>query len=133
MVESALLTTCQDKRNISWNEFYEDLNNLAAILPKNKHVWGVPLNGLIIASLLCKIRKDLRLYIQNRPYNYCEGKNNLIILDDISDTGNTLKKYKSHGMLATIHLRHSSLVIPDYYVKKEDSDKYLIYPWEVSE
>lgn len=55
-----------------------------------------------------------------------------LVVDDISDTGNTLNGAKSLGYVhfATLHWHHQSIVKPTWYVW-EKKDDWIVYPWEV--
>lgn len=63
----------------------------------------------------------------------------VLIIDDVSDSGNSLlvvKKYvegkgASEVKLATLHHKPWSLFKPDYYA--DEVDKWIIYPWEPRE
>jgi hypoxanthine phosphoribosyltransferase len=75
----------------------------------------------------------------NVPYIETIDKVNedVIIIDDIADTGKTLKKYKSHPIAeknyyVTIHEHEQSIIKPDYSVINK-GDKWIVYPWETEE
>ena len=60
-----------------------------------------------------------------------------LIIDDIADTGETLKKYKKHPLseksfIITIHEHEQSIVKPDFSVV-EKGDKWIVYPWETED
>jgi len=65
----------------------------------------------------------------------------ILICDDISDTGKTLKEtydYYSPNhsavLTVTLHIRESTTFAPTFAGRTvKDSDGYLIYPWEVSD
>ncbi len=67
-----------------------------------------------------------------------EGKV-ILIVDDVADTGHSLKVGKDHvaGLLprrlkiATIYKKPWSIITPDYYTK--ESDAWIIFPWEQAE
>ncbi|MEM0340804.1 MAG: phosphoribosyltransferase [Acidilobaceae archaeon] len=65
----------------------------------------------------------------------------VLVVDEVADTGKTLaevvKALKSIGVLeartAVIHLKSSSIYIPDYYVEKLDKWVWIFYPWSLIE
>ena len=67
-----------------------------------------------------------------------EGKR-ILILDDVADTGKTLKLVRDHLLdkgagevkIATIYYKPWSIVRPDYYEKK--TRKWIVFPWERKE
>ncbi len=75
--------------------------------------------------------------IQPLPINL-NGKR-VLIVDDVSDTGTTLKIIVDHlnsmgakeVKVATIHYKPWSECEPDYYIEK--TTKWIVYPWEYHE
>ena len=61
--------------------------------------------------------------------------NSPLIVDDVVDTGETLKYVKRilpFAKSATLHYKpNSSTIKPDFYVA--NTDKWIVYPWEVNE
>ncbi len=63
----------------------------------------------------------------------------VLVLDDVSDTGKTLKAVIEHIKekgakeirVATIHYKPWSIVEPDFYI--EETDHWIVYPWEYHE
>tara|TARA_B100001778_G_scaffold275464_1_gene238496 strand:+ start:1321 stop:1734 length:414 start_codon:yes stop_codon:yes gene_type:complete len=92
------------------------------------YVSGIPRGGTLLAIL----------YSHRYGVKYMEFPNDkyprLLILDDIADTGKTLKVWQdeiSVPYYATLHYKRSSIVEPDYYGKKLiKEDKWIVYPWE---
>ncbi len=76
--------------------------------------------------------------IQDVDKKHLEGKR-LLIVDDVSDTGGsidfTVNLIKEKGIkdfkTATLHYKSLSIFKPDYYI--EETDKWIIYPWEIGE
>ena len=61
--------------------------------------------------------------------NYDRKK--ILIVDDISDSGQTLKYYKKAGYTtATLDVRSTTITKPDYYVNWIDNADWIVYPWE---
>ena len=76
--------------------------------------------------------------IQDIDKKHLEGKK-LLIVDDVSDTGGsldfTMNLLKKRGIedfkTATLHHKPWSTFKPDYFI--EETDKWIIYPWEIGE
>jgi uncharacterized protein len=93
-------------------------------------VFGIPRGGSLLAVMLSH-KLDLP-YIENID----SVNKDVIIIDDIADTGETLKKYKSHPVseksyYVTIHEHEQSIVKPEYSVINK-GDKWIVYPWETT-
>ena len=57
---------------------------------------------------------------------------NILIVDDISDTGRTLKQFKFEENIytATLHWKQSSEYQPDYFWEIAYENEWIVYPWE---
>jgi hypoxanthine phosphoribosyltransferase len=57
---------------------------------------------------------------------------NILIVDDICDTGKTLKpfKYESNVYTATLHYKTLAIIEPDFWWKLAPSNEWIVYPWE---
>lgn len=65
---------------------------------------------------------------------------NVLVVDDILDTGTTLKFFmektglvhKENFQIATLHWNQDSKsgLIPDYWVDKKKENTWIVYPWE---
>lgn len=118
----------------NWSDFIGDTVNLANKL-KNykgltfKDVYGISRGGLIPAVIIS--------YLLDIPFVRYENKINskTLIIDDISDSGKTLKKLlKKHktGMTATLWIMKETKYIPDIHIKIKNKDEWIIFPWEMS-
>ena len=123
------------KEFVSWGLIDECVTEIALHLKDTekefKGVYGIPRGGVILAVMLSH-KLDLP-YIENID-NINED---VITIDDIADTGKTLKKYKSHPVseksyYVTIHEHEQSIVKPDYSVINK-GDKWIVYPWETTD
>ncbi len=119
----------KDKIFVSWKWVDEQIEVLATKIPndKFKSVAGVPRGGLIPAVMLSH-----KLGIDYIPFNHLqEYSNEVLIVDDISDSGVTLTEIGTKGYhTATLCSRYSTQYTPDYYGEEIDNDRWIVFPWE---
>jgi len=64
---------------------------------------------------------------------------NVLVLDDVADTGHSLRLVKNHVMrkgaetvkTATIYYKPWSVIVPDYY--ERETTRWIVFPWERKE
>jgi len=118
-----------EKRIITYNEYASLLSRLIHKLvcdkriKKIKTIYGIPRGGLPVAVHLSHIMK---WSFATNPFD--ELYKNILIVDDIADTGITLKKYDNLYLTATLFYKACSSVKPDFYV--EETTKWIVFPWE---
>lgn len=141
----------------SWDEIEDAVFHIGEALVKNNYIPDVIVavltGGIIPAKLLSDLLdiKTIR-YIEikfyrsvgmtvNKPVirsvytDSLEGKK-VLIVDDVSDTGETLESVSniltmfnpSKILSATLYLKTWSKRIPDFYYKQVD--KWIIFPWD---
>ena len=122
------------KEFVTWNLIDETITDIAFHLKETKKdfkgVYGIPRGGSILAVMLSH-KLDLP-YIEN-PFD-CEF-DDFVIIDDIADTGETLKFHEEtfkKGYIVTIHEHDQSIVKPEYSVIAK-GDAWIVYPWENKE
>ena len=123
-----------EKVYITWDEVYgllDVINEYVENLEDFEKPWyvsGIPRGGSILAVLYSH-RFNLP-YLHN-PQN---GDHNLLILDDIADSGKTLDEWRRRmhsPIYATLHYKEVSIVEPDFYGAKLKKDSgWIVYPWE---
>ena len=122
------------KEFISWEQYQYAIDRMVLHYKQSTRisdcgaVYGLPRGGLPIAVSLSH-KLDLPLLM-----NYYDRKivtdKKILVVDDIADTGNTLKDFESpHNVICTLHYHEDSIVLPNYYVKLK-GDKWIVYPWE---
>ena len=85
-------------------------------------VWGPARGGLPLAVCLSH-----RL---NLPFLLKPKSKNTLIVDDIADTGKTLKKFAGKGyFIATWFYHRQSKVVPQVWIR-EKKDDWIVFPWE---
>ncbi|RLG77542.1 MAG: phosphoribosyltransferase [Thermoprotei archaeon] len=78
--------------------------------------------------------------VEQLPQGRLEGKK-VLVVDEVADTGKTLncviEELRKLGALevrsAVLHLKPSSIRIPDYYVEKLSRWTWIFYPWSLVE
>jgi hypoxanthine phosphoribosyltransferase len=113
----------------SWEDINNLLDNIYEQCKENiNYVTGVPRGGTILA-ILYSHRFNIP-YMEWRSNHYPD----LLIIDDISDSGKTfkdLKKELPNPKYAALHFKDTSEFEPDYYAKKiPDEYGWIVYPWE---
>ena len=116
MIENEVVTWSQVE------QFIDDLKKHYCNV-KFSGVYGIPKGGVVIASM---IAYNLNIPLLMAPHPNC------LVVDDITDTGNSLKHYQLKGYkIATMYWKQSSEVTPDFYIW-EKKDNWIIFPWERS-
>ena len=128
------------KRYVKWFEVKQYIDNLVERLKNNEYfhleecpgIFTFPRGGFILATLLSY---KLDLPILSNPAKNC------IIIDDIIDTGITMKKYSDlmkdkNYFITAMFMKDNQLAeeaefqcFADYFefIKK---DEWIVYPWE---
>ena len=111
---------------------WDDINKLLDSIwlksdNKFKSVTGIPRGGTILAVLYSH-----RFNVRYSPAANLDSEQ--LIIDDIADSGDTLKLWKKTfptNTFATIHYKDISIVKPDIFAKEIPEDYgWVVYPWE---
>jgi hypothetical protein len=119
-----------DKIFYNWDDVSRAIDFLAYLL-RNESInliTGLPRGGLIPAVMLSH-----KMNIKYININKTKRKqfNTIALVDDICDSGNTIKGYNEMGFITIcIDKKHSSVVSPNYFSYIAPDDKYIVYPWE---
>jgi len=124
-------TTKHNKvHNVTWkeidtyiNKIMKDLNGVSLGL---KDIYAVPRGGFIPAVILSN-KLDLPL-----EFNRYKIRNHTLVVDDIEDSGNTIRELKSVKPNAVYAVLFSKQDKPNvnYYAKKVSMDTWVKFPWE---
>lgn len=112
--------------NLTWNDVEEYIDIVVEKFKDQKitGVYGLPRGGIVLATLI-SYRMNVPLLL-----GACKG---CLVVDDISDTGETLKHYKlKNYKITTMFYHKQSVVVPDFWWK-EKKDAWIFYPWEKGE
>lgn len=118
---------------LTWN----DVDNLVWLIAERlkphkkqiKKVYGIPRGGLIVAVILSH-KLGLKLVT-----NKSEITEDTLVVDDISDSGETLKDYTDDGkfLSATLFTLKDSKFKPTVTGDEKSSSCWIYYPWESKE
>jgi len=114
------------KKYYSWEDIDEHMEMLSLDIMKSgvnfNKIYGIQRGGLIPAVMLS--------HILNTPISDIIDSHTLIV-DDICDTGETLKFYVEQKYLTvTLHYKHSAIVEPTFWRELVDDETWIVYPWE---
>lgn len=144
----------------SWNQIYDMLLDLADRIRKDGFkpdiIVGVSRGGwpparvlsdLLSNPNLANVRAEFYVGVAEtkcepaltQPISVAVAGKRVLIVDEVADTGKTLKLVKEHiieqgaveARTATAYCKPRNIVKPDYY-SKETGD-WIIFPWEVKE
>ena len=121
-----------DKRYLNWNDVDRAINRLVASINSSEikldAVGGLPRGGLIPAVLLSH-RLSIPFVSQA---NIASITGNILIVDDICDSGKTLKKFKfeENVYTATLHWKQLAEYQPNYFWEIAYENEWIVYPWE---
>jgi hypoxanthine phosphoribosyltransferase len=141
---------------ISWNTIDQDCKYLADMIQACDTIIAIGRGGLVPGTIIS-------YYLDCSLYNFCiqSYENNtagsivkkqvpdlffndnyrdkkVVVIDDLSDKGNTLNAAKKHldmyqftnYKFATLYIKRTTSFTPDYYIKSFDDNIWLDFPWE---
>jgi len=120
------------KRFIGWRDVEDAVERLSINITNSNieiaAVGGLPRGGLIPAVMLS--------HKMNIPFvsqaNIAGVTGNILIVDDICDSGKTLKrfKYEENVYTATLHYKTSAEYEPHFWWRLAQLNEWINYPWE---
>lgn len=122
------------KKLITWDNYGRLLNILKTkIVELNipfDYIYGIPRGGLPISTFLShNLEKDL-IFLATVEHKQ------ILLVDDISDTGKTFIKYKTifeqknKVITASLHMKPHSKFKPDTIVQLVNNNEWIVYPYE---
>lgn len=144
----------------TWNQIYGMLLNLAEKIRKNGFkpdiIVGVSRGGWpparVLSDLLdnpnlANVRAEFYLGVAEtkgeptltQPVSVAVAGKKVLIIDEVADTGKSLKLVKEHIIkegaaevkVATVYYKPWSIIMPDYYEK--ETNRWIVFPWEIKE
>ena len=125
------------KLYVTWDQVEQDIDKIVKDLLKHTeidYVVGIPRGGLIIAVMISH-----RLGVKHMTIDHLEkleefdlgiDKKRILIVDDISDSGQTLKRFRKDYTTATLDVRNTTIAIPQFYANWLENADWIVYPWE---
>lgn len=118
---------------LTWIEIEELVDKLVIQISQSPvpplYITGLPRGGLIPAVLLSHRLNIPFVSIENTEYL---SKYELLVVDDIADSGETLDNYKQY-QTAVLHYKFQSIHIPTFYAKEVADDDWIVYPFELED
>jgi hypoxanthine phosphoribosyltransferase len=144
----------------TWNQIYEMLLNLAEKIRKNgfkpEIIVGVSRGGWpparVLSDLLdnpnlANVKAEFYLGVAEtkgeptltQPVSMAVAGKKVLIVDEVADTGKSLKLVKEHIIkegatevkIVTVYHKPWSVIVPDYYGK--ETSRWIVFPWEIKE
>jgi len=123
----------------TWEDLNDDLDKIIFHIKKQdwniKQICGVPRGGLILAVMLSH-KMNIPVVVHSiRTMDYIPNKDTTLIVDDISDTGETLKSIKYINLFKSIslYIKEGTKYKPKFFCRECKDDDWIIYPWENKE
>lgn len=129
--------TKKNKRQISWSEINRLLDVLQSQIKQSgiryEMIAGVTRGGLVPAVMLSH-RLDLPMMAlaPNTPILPISLAKKTLIVDEIYDTGKTIKELKQVNPLSHFAVLYHNVGLDEleYHGSKERLDNWLVFPWE---
>ncbi len=144
----------------TWNQIYVMLVNLAEKIRRDgfkpEVIVGVSRGGWpparVLSDLLnnpnlANVKAEFYLGVTEtkgepsltQPVSVPVKNKKVLIVDEVADTGKSLKLVKEHiiqqesseAKIVTVYYKPWSIVRPDYYEKK--TTRWIVFPWEIKE
>ena len=121
-----------DRRFLSWDDIDRAVNRIVASINSNgakfEAIGGLPRGGLIPAVILS--HRLCVPFVAQANISSIEG--DILVVDDICDTGRTLKRFKFENNIytAALHWKQSSEYQPHYFWEIAYENEWIVYPWE---
>jgi hypothetical protein len=120
-MNDAVKSTNAEKHYLNWNDIEIMIDRIIPKIDVTKYdgIYGLPRGGLIPAVIISHKTKI--------PYtNNITSKT--LVIDDIIDSGNTLKKYSNDKItLISRHPQEINVIATGHI---EYSNKWFVFPWE---
>lgn len=126
----------KNKIYYTYKEMHADLINLVKALMVRQlnsgirvnKIYGLPRGGLIPAVILSHLI-ELPIIL-----NKDEIDDQTLIIDDIIDTGETIKRLeKKGGIIVSLYKDENSEYTPDIFMKLKESNDWIVFPFETEQ
>ena len=119
-----------EKVYLTWDDINSLVDKLANEVSQAPvpplYITGLPRGGLIPAVMLSH---KLNIPFVNVSLIRALPTIDVLVVDDIADSGETLSQYKKYST-AVLHYKPQSVIVPTYYADKVKNDLWIVYPFE---
>ena len=119
-----------EKVYLTWddiNSLVDKLTNEVSQAPVPPlYITGLPRGGLIPAVMLSH---KLNIPYVNISLIRALPAVDVLVVDDIADSGETLLQYKAY-QTAVLHYKLQSEATPTDYAEEVENEAWIVYPWE---
>jgi hypoxanthine phosphoribosyltransferase len=119
------------KQVIHLTDYIEDIFTLAEKIKdsgkKYKYIYGIPRGGLMLAVYLSH-ELEIEL-ITDLIEVIFEDNKEVLIVDDLTDTGKTLKEYYQYEC-AVLYKKPRSTIKPKFFVEEIADETWVVFPYE---
>ena len=123
----------KNKLYLSWKWVDTQINKIGDKLDGRKleFVAGIPRGGLIPAVMISHAFGIKYISYSSAKALPGDLRSKTLIIDDISDTGETLADTEKLGFItATLSIRVGTKTLPHFYGELINDDRWLVFPWE---
>jgi len=128
----SIISHTENKIHLGWHDVDSMVELLAEAVTDHfegiNYIHGVQRGGMIPGVMLS--------HILNIPYtSHPELLNprEVLIVDDICDSGKTLQRYEKYPTAVLHHKPQTASYTPDIYAVLHNSDAWIMYPWELED
>jgi hypoxanthine phosphoribosyltransferase len=123
----------KSKLYLGWDWVDAQINTIGDKLDGKKleFVAGIPRGGLIPAVMISHAFGIKYISYSSAKALPGDLRSKTLIVDDISDTGETLADAEKLGFItATLSIRVGTKTLPYFYGELINDDRWLVFPWE---
>ena len=123
----------KNKLYLSWKWVDEQINTIGDKLDgyELEFIAGIPRGGLIPAVMMSHAFGIKYISYSSAKLLPKELREKTIVIDDISDTGVTMKEAVDLGFItAALSLRSGTKTVPNFIGEQINNDSWLVFPWE---
>ena len=118
----------------TWHEFQGDVHKILEHISKErwqiKQIYGIPKGGLPLA--VCLANSLGVPLISDLSGVYIDEKRNVLICEDIIDSGKTISKipHPLEYRIVSIFAKTDKTQIPSFYLRECKDDEWITFCWE---
>ncbi len=125
-----------DKKFITWRIYDVIIKKIVKEIKKSGEEYdaiGTLSRGGYVPAVHIANLLDIRHIYEINAYTTAEIKEmkNLLIVDDVTDSGDTLSRYRDLNLdIVCVCLKPSTVVKPTYPAMEIMDDEWVVFPWE---